>query len=290
MSKKRRPATEPVITKLIIPKKTFKEELKSQCEKGKEIIGVPIQKAEDINELNKAVHSWFEFNLEHLKRAFNVPYNEYRKKYNDAGELIGLMSGQGRGNRTPQQKLKNYIDKVKAKISVLENLHDQTDLLRSEVESNEDSIDRNNNQVFIVHGHDDSVKEEMASFIEALGFEPIILHKKASSGMTIIEKIDFYSNVGFGIVLYTPCDLGAKKGEENKLQARARQNVVFEHGYIIGKLKRENVCAVVKGNVEKPNDISGVVYVQMENDWKLDIAKELQNSGYNVDFNRLLKK
>ena len=141
---------------------------------------------------------------------------------------------------------------------MLENLHDQTDLLRSEVESNEDSIDRNNNQVFIVHGHDDSVKEEMASFIEALGFEPIILHKKASSGMTIIEKIDFYSNVGFGIVLYTPCDLGAKKGEENKLQARARQNVVFEHGYLIGKLKRENVCAVVKGNVEKPNDISGV--------------------------------
>ena len=41
---KKRPATEPVITKLIIPKKTFKEELKSQCEKGKEIIGVPIQK------------------------------------------------------------------------------------------------------------------------------------------------------------------------------------------------------------------------------------------------------
>lgn len=84
-------------------------------------------------------------------------------------------------------------------------------------------------QVFIVHGHDDLAKTEVARFIEQLGFKSIILHEQASSGKTIIEKIEEYSNVGFGVVLYTPCDEGAKKGS-SELRDRARQNVVFEHG------------------------------------------------------------
>lgn len=95
----------------------------------------------------------------------------------------------------------------------------------------------NDQQVFIVHGHDDIAKLEMATFIRDLGLEPIILHQQASSGRTIIEKIEHYSNVGFGVVLYTPCDIGAKVGALSS-SYRARQNVVFEHGYLIGKLGR----------------------------------------------------
>ena len=122
----------------------------------------------------------------------------------------------------------------------------------------------NTSQVFIVHGHDDLIKLEMKAYIEELGFEPIILHMQASSGRTIIEKIEHYSNVGFAVVLYTPCDVGSKVGELTG-SYRARQNVVFEHGYLIGKLGRSRVVAVVKGQIETPNDISGVVYVSMNN-------------------------
>ena len=143
----------------------------------------------------------------------------------------------------------------------------------------------NKNNIFIVHGHDDSIKNEVARFIQTLGYNPIILHEQASSGKTIIEKIESYSNVGFGVVLYSPCDIGSKMGDENNLKKRARQNVVFEHGYLIGKIGRENVCALVKDNIEKPNDISGVVYITIENDWKIKLAKELRNSGYIVDMN-----
>ena len=46
--------------------------------------------------------------------------------------------------------------------------------------------------------------------------------------------------------------------------ARARQNVVFEHGYLIAKLGRKNVCALVRDNIEVPNDISGIVYVPLD--------------------------
>ncbi|HGT2342762.1 TPA: TIR domain-containing protein [Yersinia enterocolitica] len=145
-------------------------------------------------------------------------------------------------------------------------------------------------KVFIVHGQDDLARLEVSSFLSKLGLEPIVLHEQASSGSTIIEKIEKYTDVGFGVVLYTPCDTGAKQTVEPEYRPRARQNVVFEHGYLIGKLSRKNVCALVKGDVETPNDISGVVYVPQDaaGAWKLMLAKELKSSGYNIDMNKAL--
>jgi hypothetical protein len=141
----------------------------------------------------------------------------------------------------------------------------------------------NTSQVFIVHGHDEIAKLEMSDFISSLGLQPIILHLQASSGRTIIEKIEYYSNVGFGIVLYTPCDIGCKNGAMTS-SFRARQNVVFEHGFLIGKLGRSRVSAIVKGPVETPNDISGVVYVAMDPNayWKQELIIELLGAGYRV--------
>ena len=118
-------------------------------------------------------------------------------------------------------------------------------------------------KVFIVHGHDEAAQQAVARFVEKIGLEAIILHEQASSGKTIIEKLEEYTNVGFGIVLYTPCDLGRSQEEKDPLKPRARQNVVFEHGYLMGKIGRENVCALVKGDIEKPTDIAGVVYIPM---------------------------
>ncbi len=145
-------------------------------------------------------------------------------------------------------------------------------------------------KIFIVHGHDNGAKQEVARFIEKLGFEPIILHEQISEQMTIIEKIEAYAEqVNFGIILYTACDIGGK--DKNTLQSRARQNVVFEHGYLIGKLGRKNVCPLVKGNIEKPGDIGGVIYMPMNesNSWHLPLAKELKAAGYNVDSSKLLQ-
>ena len=144
-------------------------------------------------------------------------------------------------------------------------------------------------KVFIVHGHDNAAKEAVARFIEKIGLEAIILHEQASAGNTIIEKIEANSNVGFGIVLYTPCDLGASQEKKDELKPRARQNVVFEHGYLIGKIGRKNVCALLKGDIETPNDISGVVYIKMEGEkeWKYKIADEMKACGYDIDLNKI---
>ncbi|RJL48663.1 DNA-binding protein [Pectobacterium carotovorum] len=150
-------------------------------------------------------------------------------------------------------------------------------------------VSTDKNKVFIVHGRDEHAKTEAARFVERLGFSAVILHEQASSGKTIIEKIESHTNVGFAIVLYTPCDVGCINGEDFP-KPRARQNVVFEHGYLIGKLGRHNVCALVKGDVEIPNDISGVVYVTFDSDgaWHFKVAKEMRNSGYTVDMNKVI--
>lgn len=143
---------------------------------------------------------------------------------------------------------------------------------------------RNKRKVFIVHGRDNGTKEEANRFITNIGLEAIILHEQASSGMTIIEKIEHYSNdADFALILYTACDHG--KGIHESKSApkhRARQNVVFEHGYLMAKLGRENVCALVKGDIEIPNDISGVVYVPLDSNeaWQAEVLKELKACGY----------
>jgi predicted nucleotide-binding protein len=146
-----------------------------------------------------------------------------------------------------------------------------------------------NKRIFIVHGHDDLLKTKTARFVEKLGFEAVILHEQASKGMTIIEKIEANTDVGFAIVLYTGDDRGnteaaAGKGE---LNARARQNVVFEHGYLVAKLTRSHVVPLVSGNMELPGDISGMVYVDDAN-WQIEVAKEMKAAGYAIDFNKIV--
>lgn len=141
-------------------------------------------------------------------------------------------------------------------------------------------------KVFIVHGHDEKTKLEVARFLEKLGFEAVILHDQASSGMTIIEKLEHFTDVGFGIVLYTPDDEGSIKGQQN-FKPRARQNVVFEHGLLIGKLGRGNVFPLVTDHtLELPGDISGMVYLS-DKGWEVQLAREIKAINFEVDMNKL---
>lgn len=141
-------------------------------------------------------------------------------------------------------------------------------------------------KVFIVHGHDGELKQEVARIITSLGLQPIILHEQPNGGGTVIEKFERESDVGYAVILFTPDDFGGSQDDSNVLQ-RARQNVVLELGYFIGKLGRKRVCVIVKDNIEKPSDIHGVVWLDYGSHWKVDLAKELKHAGYGIDFNKL---
>ena len=143
-------------------------------------------------------------------------------------------------------------------------------------------------KVFVVHGHDEGARETVARFLERLGFEPIILHEQANQGRTIIEKIEAFGDVGFAVVLLTPDDFGGKAGGESK--PRARQNVVLELGYFVGRLGRGHVCALLRGELEIPSDFSGIVYQPMDavGGWKGALAKELSVIGYEIDWAKVI--
>ena len=144
-------------------------------------------------------------------------------------------------------------------------------------------------KVFIVHGHDDGARESVARFLERIGLEAIILHEQANQGRTVIEKVVAHGDVGFAVVLLTPDDEGCVKG--GTPEPRPRQNVLLELGYFIGRLGRDKVCALKRGELEIPSDFAGVVWEQMDNNdgWKQSLARELKAAGHAIDWNKVMR-
>lgn len=141
-------------------------------------------------------------------------------------------------------------------------------------------------KVFIVHGHA-PLRHEVELFLTKIGLTPIILEEQASKGMTVIEKLEHCADVGFAVVLLTPDDVGGKLAEDPTKQAlkpRARQNVILELGYFVGKLGRDRVCALKKGELEEPGDFENVVYVSYDDGkWGIKLVKELEAAGMTVN-------
>lgn len=146
-------------------------------------------------------------------------------------------------------------------------------------------------KIFIVHGHDEAAKATVARFIEGIGFEALILSEQANQGRTIMEKIEAHGDVGFAVVLLTPDDIGAKLGQPTR--PRARQNVLLELGYFIGRLGRSHVCslATAGGNMELPTDFAGVVWQELDSGggWKQVLARELAAAGFSIDWNKVMR-
>lgn len=232
--------------------------------------------------------------LDRLSRRLRMIINhsfensDYIEDFNDIYFLpIAIYSGMKDASfveawLSGKSKTINLIDTIIEELTLFKAVKNHSD---SNVNSH---IDRS--KVFIVHGHDDGAKETVARFVSKLGFEAIILHEQVDSGATIIEKLEKHTDVGFAIVLYTECDIRCvKSSNPEDLKPRARQNIIFEHGLLIGKIGRANVVALLKGDVEILNDISGVVYKSMDTGgaWKYSIAREMKSSGYNVDMNKI---
>lgn len=150
-----------------------------------------------------------------------------------------------------------------------------------------------NGRIFVVHGHDDLMKQKTARILERLSLEPIILHEQPNRGRTIIEKFTEHSDVGFAVVLLSPDDMAFPRSDSSDTaRPRARQNVILELGYFLGALGRQRVLALHRNtdNFELPSDYQGVLFVPFDDNdrWTLDLVRELKAVGYEVDANRLV--
>ncbi len=144
-------------------------------------------------------------------------------------------------------------------------------------------------KIFIVHGHDNEMVQTVARFIIKLGFEPIILREQPNQGRTIFEKFEDFSDVDFALVLFSPDDEG-KSLEEEILHKRPRQNVVFELGFFIGRLGRQNVVVLHRevNDFEMLSDFQGVLFEPYREGWEFRVAKEITAAGFDVNLNNLV--
>lgn len=293
---------------LVISKEKFQNLLEAQIQKGNELLLIEVPKLIQGTRAYGAIISsvgtrieydesskkefvaqfnrWHDMNIEIYKSSFEVPNNTYRQAYeNQVWATWGTDV-----IKEYKDDIERLINKMKSDIEKLPLIKCKNEaIISSELNTHTTSKDK----VFIVHGHDGELKEKTARILTQLNLNPIILHEQADCGRTIIEKFEANAeDCGFAIILLTADDLGQSKREKeqgDQPKNRARQNVVFEMGYFMGRLTRKHVFVLLDEGVEKPGDLDGLVYVSSSDDyWVVRLGKELKNCGYNVDMNKLI--
>lgn len=255
--------------------------LKTQLNSGMDLLAdTPIDK----DELN----AWQAVTENYLRSVYGNSSPEISKVF--PHQMLAIPGSAG-----PDWWADLYKKRLKTATTILNGLIDQL-ITKSEIISSstpaENTETQNNDfsKVFIVHGRDDSEIDKIARFIQRFELEPIILREQPNKGRTIIEKFYDYSDVGFAIVLLTPDGRGGLATDDyESYQYRARQNVIFELGFFIGKLGRDKVCALFKEGVEIPSDYSGVVFIPMNGDWKSQLAQEMKAINPKIDLNKLAR-
>ncbi len=184
----------------------------------------------------------------------------------------------------------NTINLFNQQLSILKSAQSSLDDINSKSLNNRIF---NGKDIFIVHGHNEEMKQSVARCIEKLKLNPIILHEQSSKGKTIIEKFFDYSNVIYAIILLSADDIAYPRDENsNNFKYRARQNVIFELGYFMGKLGRERVLSLYEeiDNFEIPSDYNGVLFIPYDKkgNWKLELVKELKAVGISIDANNII--
>ena len=176
----------------------------------------------------------------------------------------------------------NYINKPPGSLAT-----------KKAIDDNKPKPIKPNNKVFIVHGHDIELKNDTELFLKSINLDPVVLHRQLDEGLTIIEKFEKHSEVTYAIILLTPDDIGfpiseiKKSDNERIIECRARQNVIFEFGFFVGKLNRKKVCCIYKEGVTLPSDLGGLIYKKVNKSVEeigLFLMQELKNAGLPVKF------
>lgn len=264
-------------------------------DKGIVLVNRQIEAGEKINAANyiqeDEYRSWENTTENYLIKAFGVNHSNV-EKFKDLGRV--WMAPFNAGDDFWQAHYRNGLSSQLVRLrSYVEQLQTELELLQPSAPTPSSTVAKNSSsrKVFVVHGHDGATREACARFLERLDLEPVILHEQPNAGRTIIEKFHDYADVGFAVVLLTADDKGGTKDvEPAALQSRARQNVIFELGFFVGKLGRSKVCALYENGVELPSDYDGVLFIPLDvgGSWKFKLCREMKVAGIDVDLNKAI--
>lgn len=273
---------------LAVEKELAATEIKSQITKGRRLLQRSMRSQSEIKQAGEAFEKWVNYSEEMLTRFFDkgtLGKQFYSRCINPIEQLPE--------ERTWKNVKSAIISGTESGILFLKILQEQLHLytVTPGKKQSTKTPRASRGKVFLVHGHDHATKDIVARYLETyLGLKVIVLHEQPSLSKTIIEKLEKHSEVEYAVVLLTPDDMGCPKDKAQLVKPRARQNVIFELGFFIGRLSREKVCALYTGDVELPSDYDGVLYISLEaNDWRFDLAKEMRAAGVRIDLNNAYK-
>jgi len=270
---------------LTVPREDASRQIGERIRKGTELRDRPIGNEKEFSDVQRDSWTWSEYNEQMLRQMFTSP--KIAEEYRGWGSGVSLG-----GERFLEQEIEELHDSIDGKIRRLSSVNERLELIplapgigpARTASKGDVAFDK----VFLVHGHDEAALQAVARFLTTLELTPIILHEQASRGRTIVEKLEHHGDVGYAVILLTPDDVGGTSPD--KLQSRARQNVVLELGYFFGRLGRDRVCALYKGELELPSNVLGVIYIPFDSGggWRLRLAKELKAAGFPVDMNKAI--
>lgn len=120
-------------------------------------------------------------------------------------------------------------------------------------------------KVLLIHGHSLD-RNEVHDWLQLQRLaQPVVMVQEFTAGQTIPEKFEsLAAETDAAIALATPDDLASAAIEADITRLRARQNVWVEVGWFWGRLGRERVMLLVRGDVEVPSDLDGIIYFKYE--------------------------
>jgi predicted nucleotide-binding protein len=117
------------------------------------------------------------------------------------------------------------------------------------------------NAVFIVHGRDTAALNALKIILIERGIRPKILAEQPGRGKELLQELEeLLADCCAGFVLLTPDDEGLLKGENPPHKPRARQNVIFEGGWLMGLFRRNDRVCFLKTDdtLEMPSDFGAL--------------------------------
>lgn len=278
---------------LRFPLDEVKSRLNERLESGRMLMQRQVTNEDQLEDLKKEYGKWNIFNVELLKQLFST--EQLANEYNSTTigpMVVGMYHVESLG-----EKIGKFRDSLDTRLHRLDTIIDRSVLFAAPsgnaqaVNSQSENARYDTKKVFIVHGRDDAAKANLEAFVREVGLEPIVLHRQADEGQTVIEKFEKHSKVGYAFILLTPDEVAYLASESSKPEAernterRARPNVIFEWGYFVGRLGRSRVCCISTGQVVVPSDMSGLVtkrYQSSVDEVAYSIIKDLRAAGYKI--------
>jgi predicted nucleotide-binding protein len=228
--------------------------------------------------VEKLKEIWEEFNSEAMKY----------EKFEEGEETDG--------SRDPEESAKSSVENAaeapnpgddEGEVDLAANIEATTIEVNERAKTMEGTGSR---KVLVIQGEDGKKGMEVLSFLRKLELDPVIPAEQPGQRMRLMEEFEQNPGIVFAITLLTGDDVGYPRGKPEESWPRPKQDLIFELGFLVGRLRQSLVCALHEEGLDLPSEYSGKIFVPFDADglWRLLIARAMKIAQVQVDLNKAM--